>query len=140
MSTEDKYTRVTLRLPKELDERLSELAEKRSSSKNSEIIQRLERSIPPRIPQPHEIQNIKLNNVQRELDSYKQQIVEQLVTFGATTGWDGGGQTLFLSIPYNVAQAEALELVKKELIDAGYQCNRESLDEESSTYFMDIST
>lgn len=39
---EDRYTRITLRIPKDLHARLTESADLRSHSMNAEIIQRLE--------------------------------------------------------------------------------------------------
>lgn len=44
MDTEDRYTRITLRIPKALHEHLSESAEQSSKSMNAEIIARLEES------------------------------------------------------------------------------------------------
>lgn len=44
METEDKYTRITLRIPKDLHARLSEEAEATSKSMNAEIVARLESS------------------------------------------------------------------------------------------------
>lgn len=44
MDEEDRYTRITLRLPKDLDRKLQENADATSKSKNAEIIQRLEQS------------------------------------------------------------------------------------------------
>lgn len=46
MSDNDRYTRITLRIPKELTLKLKEAAESRSHSMNAEIIQRLEDSLP----------------------------------------------------------------------------------------------
>lgn len=46
MSDDDRYTRITLRIPKELTLKLKEVAESRSHSMNAEIIQRLEDSLP----------------------------------------------------------------------------------------------
>lgn len=44
MDTEDRYTRITLRIPKALHEHLAESAEQSSKSMNAEIIARLEES------------------------------------------------------------------------------------------------
>ena len=45
MATQDNYTRITLRMPKDLHERLASLAEETSKSMNAEIIGRLEASV-----------------------------------------------------------------------------------------------
>lgn len=45
MDEEDRYTRITLRLPKDLDRKLQESADATSKSKNAEIIARLEQSL-----------------------------------------------------------------------------------------------
>jgi hypothetical protein len=44
MENEDRYTRITLRIPKALHEHLAESAEQSSKSMNAEIIARLEES------------------------------------------------------------------------------------------------
>lgn len=44
MDTEDRYTRITLRIPKDLHAWLSQSADDTSKSMNAEIISRLERS------------------------------------------------------------------------------------------------
>jgi hypothetical protein len=44
MENDDRYTRITLRIPKALHEHLTESAEKSSKSMNAEIIARLEES------------------------------------------------------------------------------------------------
>lgn len=44
MDDEDRYTRITLRLPKDLDRKLQEQADATSKSKNAEIVARLEAS------------------------------------------------------------------------------------------------
>lgn len=41
---EDRYTRITLRIPKEVHKALQEAADARSHSMNAEIVQRLEES------------------------------------------------------------------------------------------------
>jgi len=45
MNRDDRYTRITLRMPKDLHERLASLAEETSKSMNAEIIGRLEASV-----------------------------------------------------------------------------------------------
>lgn len=45
MDEEDRYTRITLRIPKDLDRKLQESADATSKSKNAEIISRLEQSL-----------------------------------------------------------------------------------------------
>lgn len=45
MDTDNRYTRITLRIPKELHSLLTDEAEKTSKSLNAEIVARLERSI-----------------------------------------------------------------------------------------------
>ncbi len=45
--SEDRYTRITLRLPKELHKRLAENADLTSKSTNAEIVERLEGSFNP---------------------------------------------------------------------------------------------
>ena len=42
---EDRYTRITLRIPRDLHARLQEEADRRSHSQNAEIIDRLQRSL-----------------------------------------------------------------------------------------------
>lgn len=42
---DDRFTRITLRIPKDLHEQLTAQAEKKSRSMNAEIITRLEKSI-----------------------------------------------------------------------------------------------
>lgn len=44
MDTDDRYTRITLRIPKDLHTKLSDAADETSKSMNAEIIARLERS------------------------------------------------------------------------------------------------
>ncbi|MEH6565555.1 MAG: Arc family DNA-binding protein [Halopseudomonas sp.] len=44
MYKDDRYTRITLRIPKDLHEQLSSYAEQTSKSMNAEIIGRLEQS------------------------------------------------------------------------------------------------
>lgn len=44
MDEEDRYTRITLRLPKELHSRLTEVASAQSHSMNAEIVARLQGS------------------------------------------------------------------------------------------------
>ncbi len=44
MDKDDRYTRITLRIPKELHERLADSADKTSKSMNAEIIARLSES------------------------------------------------------------------------------------------------
>ncbi|WP_019101341.1 hypothetical protein [Chromobacterium haemolyticum] len=44
---DERYTRITLRIPTDLDERLNEAARISSMSKNATIISRLERSFAP---------------------------------------------------------------------------------------------
>lgn len=48
MATQDDYVRITLRLPKELQERLNEATEESFRSMNAEIVARLEESFTPR--------------------------------------------------------------------------------------------
>ncbi|MFT8439830.1 Arc family DNA-binding protein [Acetobacter fabarum] len=47
MSEEDRYTRITLRIPKEIHQQLAKSASERSHSMNAEIVQRLEDSFEP---------------------------------------------------------------------------------------------
>lgn len=47
MEEDDKYTRITLRIPKYLDKKLGDSASKSSKSKNAEIIARLESTFKP---------------------------------------------------------------------------------------------
>lgn len=44
MTEEDRYTRITLRIPKDLRDKLAEAANSKSHSMNAEIIQRVEES------------------------------------------------------------------------------------------------
>lgn len=46
MTEEDRYTRITLRIPKEIHQQLTKSASERSHSMNAEIVQRLEGSFP----------------------------------------------------------------------------------------------
>lgn len=46
MDEEDRYTRITLRIPKDLHQVLSEAADRTSKSLNAEIIGRLQASVP----------------------------------------------------------------------------------------------
>ena len=55
MDTDDKYTRITLRIPKDLHSRLSGVAEDSSKSLNAEIVGRLQQSFEPEY-QPSEIE------------------------------------------------------------------------------------
>lgn len=48
MEKDDRYTRITLRIPKDLHERLSNAADDTSKSMNAEIIARLEESFESR--------------------------------------------------------------------------------------------
>lgn len=47
---EDRYTRITLRIPKKTHKALQEAADARSHSMNAEIVQRLEDSLSPQDP------------------------------------------------------------------------------------------
>lgn len=47
MTEEDRYTRITLRIPKEIHQQLARSASERSHSMNAEIVQRLEDSFEP---------------------------------------------------------------------------------------------
>jgi len=47
MDTDDRYTRITLRIPKDLHSRLSNAADETSKSMNAEIIARLESTFTP---------------------------------------------------------------------------------------------
>lgn len=51
MDEDDKYTRITLRIPKDLDKKLSVAANDVSRSKNAEIVTRLASTFqPPQAP------------------------------------------------------------------------------------------
>lgn len=54
MDTEDRYTRITLRIPRDLHKDLAEHAERTSKSMNAEIIARLEESFSLQALTPHE--------------------------------------------------------------------------------------
>lgn len=76
MSTEEKYTRITLRIPKETHQKLSDIAEETSKSMNAEIIARVESSLAnntdeklAKIEQLCEENNEKLEEVLKRLDA-----------------------------------------------------------------------
>lgn len=52
MDKDDRYTRITLRIPRDLHELLAEAAEQTSKSMNAEIIARLLESFAPKTPTP----------------------------------------------------------------------------------------
>lgn len=52
MDTDDRYTRITLRIPKDLHQQLADVAEATSKSMNAEIVARLRESFAT--PQPRE--------------------------------------------------------------------------------------
>jgi hypothetical protein len=52
MDKDDRYTRITLRIPRDLHELLAEAAEQTSKSMNAEIIARLIESFAPKTPTP----------------------------------------------------------------------------------------
>jgi len=51
--SDDGYTRITLRIPDDLDERLNQSAKSTSKSKNAEIVSRLEQSLRTTSPPGH---------------------------------------------------------------------------------------
>jgi len=79
--TEDRYTRITLRIPRELDERLNLEAEKASKSKNAEIVARLEKSfgalfVEQLDPQSAEVLTKKLEELHQEFGAMRETYAE----------------------------------------------------------------
>jgi len=79
--TEDRYTRITLRIPRELDERLNFEAEKASKSKNAEIVARLEKSfgalfVEQLDPQSAEVLTKKLEELHQEFGAMRETYAE----------------------------------------------------------------
>lgn len=73
MEKDDRYTRITLRIPKELHERLSTCADETSKSMNAEIIGRLEHSF------EYERRAIeKLDEVRSFVESLKAEIAQKV--------------------------------------------------------------
>lgn len=75
MDKDDRYTRITLRIPKDLHSRLSDAADETSKSMNAEIIARLEESFLP-AKQEHPEVALERHTLIRELDSLSFEIYQ----------------------------------------------------------------
>jgi len=74
--SEDRYTRMTLRIPKDLHKKLVENAELRSKSTNAEIVARLEESFNPATAIPEDFE--RLYKLQKEIIDEKDKTTNKL--------------------------------------------------------------
>lgn len=78
MDTEDRYTRITLRIPKELHSRLAQSADETSKSMNAEIIARLESTISTEEALTHMSSGVPLSEVGQMLIDLAQENAEAI--------------------------------------------------------------
>jgi hypothetical protein len=136
METDDRYTRITLRIPRDLHGRLGERATATSKSLNAEIIERLTRSFDPPADEKarkkieqlrHEIDALLVEQTKlratipileaalsQAVDAYGVAVVEQAMAEGARTP----GVARRLADTYNAGDIEGVGRAVAEIISA----------------------
>ncbi len=91
MEEDDRYTRITLRIPRELHARLDGEADRTSKSLNAEIISRLEGSF--KVEEPVEVGSLAnaIHELRADMQT-QQQFIARLLKTGATVTTNESGQ------------------------------------------------
>lgn len=127
MDKDDRYTRITLRIPKDLHAKLSEAADDTSKSMNAEIIARLEDSVLRDTPADELVSASKAKELAALARQDLSEAIRKEVILDLRSAISRGMSVSFVDLSDygleemgNAEFAEVVGSIESELIDAGY--------------------